>query len=228
MKFNGHLDHDTGVLVEGLLVPLAKPDPVDAAGNPDPRTTAERQGDAVAAVFDLAARTPELPVAAGERAVVTVTVPLSELEDRARTVMLDGYGAMSASQLRRLCCTAKVIPAVLGTAGEVLDLGRAARHASTAQRRALVVRDRGCTGPGCSRGPRWCVPHHIVSWVDGGATDLHNLGLVRERCHRLIHHGGWDMRLRDGVIEWIPPAWLDPAQTPIRNTAHDPPLRHAA
>jgi hypothetical protein len=57
---------------------------------------------------------------------------------------------------------------------------------------------------------------------------LHNLGLCCEKCHRLIHYGGWVMRLRDGIIEWIPPEWLDPTQTPIRNTAHDPPLRHAA
>jgi hypothetical protein len=228
MKFTGEFDHDTGVLAEGLFVPLAKPEPADALGRPDSRTAAERQGDAVAAIFDLAARAPDLPVAAGERAAITVTIGLAELERRAGTALLEGYGAMSVSQLRRLCCEAKVIPAVLGTHGEILDMGRAARHATTAQRRALAVRDGGCTGPGCSRGPKWCVPHHIVSWADGGSTDLGNLGLVCERDHLLLHHGGWAMRLHNGVIHWTPPAWLDPVRTPIRNTAHDPPQHQAA
>jgi hypothetical protein len=228
MKFTGEFDHDTGVLAEGLFVPLAKPDPADALGRRDSRTAAERQGDAVAAIFDLAARAPDLPVAAGERAAITVTIGLDELERRAGTAMLDGYGALSVSQLRRLCCEAKVIPAVLGTHGEVLDMGRAARHATTAQRRALAVRDRGCTGPGCTRGPKWCIPHHILNWADGGNTELRNLGLVCERDHALLHHGGWDMTFHNGVIHWIPPAWLDPARAPIRNTAHDAPKPQAA
>jgi hypothetical protein len=156
-----------------------------------------------------------------------VTISLEELERRAGTAMLGGYGAVSVIQLRRMCCDAKVAPAVLNGEGEVLDLGRAARTASPAQRRALIIRDKGCTGPGCSRGPKWCIPHHMIHWSirndPGGPTDLVNLGLVCERCHHLLHHGGWDMLLRNGKIEWLPPAWLDPERRPIRNTAHDPP-----
>ncbi|MEC3974798.1 HNH endonuclease [Amycolatopsis sp. H20-H5] len=69
--------------------------------------------------------------------------------------------------------------------------------------------------------------HHLAHWSDpggaGGRTDIINLSLVCEGCHRLIHHGEWDMRLRHGIIEWLPPKWLDPERRPIRNTAHDPP-----
>ncbi|MEC3977333.1 HNH endonuclease signature motif containing protein [Amycolatopsis sp. H20-H5] len=229
MKYTGVFDAEFAQFVESLLIPLAKPNPVDEFGNPDPRTLEQRNGDAVAAVFDLAGRAPDLPVKAGERAVVTVTIGLDELERRAGTAMLDGYGAVSASQLRRMCCDARVVPAVLNGAGEVLDLGRAVRTASPAQRRALIIRDRGCTGPGCSRGPKWCIPHHLTYWTNphgpGGPTDIVNLGLTCERCHHLLHHGGWDMRLRNGTIEWLPPAWLDPERRPIRNTAHDPPSK---
>ncbi|MEC3976474.1 HNH endonuclease signature motif containing protein [Amycolatopsis sp. H20-H5] len=227
MKYTGTFDAETGHLAENLLAPLAKPNPVDEFGNPDPRTQEQRNGDAVAAIFDLAARSPDLPVKAGERAVVTVTISLEELERRAGTAMLDGYGAVSVSQLRRICCDTRVVPAVLNGAGEVLDLGRAVRTATPSQRRALALRDNGCTGPGCSRGPKWCIPHHIRFWTDphgpGGPTDLVNLGLTCERCHHLLHHGGWEMRLRNGIIEWLPPTWLDPERRPIRNTAHDPP-----
>src|SRR3954454_192030 len=227
MKYTGTFDAEFAQFVESLLIPLAKPNPVDAFGNPDPRTLEERQGDAIAAIFDLAGRAPDLPTKAGERAAVTVTISLEELERRAGTAMLEGYGAVSVSQLRRMCCDAKVAPAVLSGAGEVLDLGRTARTASPAQRRALYIRDRGCTGPGCSRGPKWTIPHHIRYWTNphgpGGPTDIVNLGLTCERCHHLLHHGGWEMVLRNGIIEWLPPTWLDPERRPIRNTAHDAP-----
>src|SRR4051794_9313717 len=213
MKYTGTFDAEFAQFVESMLIPLAKPNPVDAFGNPDPRSLEERQGDAIAAIFDLAGRSPDLPTKAGERAVVTVTISLEELERRAGTAMLEGYGAVSVSQLRRMCCDAKVAAAVLSGAGEVLDLGRTARTASPAQRRALYIRDKGCTGPGCSRGPKWTIPHHIRYWTDphgpGGPTDIINLGLTCERCHHLLHHGGWEMRLHNGKIEWLPPEWLD-------------------
>uniref|UniRef100_UPI000526C297 DUF222 domain-containing protein n=1 Tax=Amycolatopsis jejuensis TaxID=330084 RepID=UPI000526C297 len=89
--FTGNLDPDTGTLLEQLLVPLAAPDPADPSGTPDPRTTAERHGDAIAAITDLAARTPDLPVKAGERAVATVTVTLTDLQAAAKTVFLDDH-----------------------------------------------------------------------------------------------------------------------------------------
>ena len=44
MKFSGEFDPETGQLAEDLFVPLAKPDPKDEHGSPDPRTAAERQG----------------------------------------------------------------------------------------------------------------------------------------------------------------------------------------
>jgi len=224
MRFSGEFEPEIAALAEALMVPLAKPDAA-VNGVPDQRTVAERQGDAVAEIFELAARAPDLPVKAAERAVVTVTVGLEELQRRAATAFLDG--AMSVEDLRRMCCDARVVPAVLGGQSEVLDLGRAVRTATPAQRRALALRDKGCTFPGCTKGPKWCVPHHIVHWADGGTTDLTNQGLTCGRDHYLAHHGGWEMRLDNGVIVWTPPAWYDPQRRPIRNTAHDPPPRAA-
>lgn len=229
LRFSGEFDSETGHLAEDLFVPLAKPDPKDEHGDPDSRTTAERQGDAVAAIFELAARADDLPLRAGERAVATVTVQLADLRREAGSVLLDNGDTMATSQLRRLLCDAKIYPAVLGGDGQVLDLGRAARTATPAQRRALAIRDKGCTRPGCDRGPKWTTPHHIVFWAtQGGETNLDDLALVCERCHHLIHHGGWDIRLHHGVVWWLPPAWLDPQRKPVRNRAHDPPRHQAA
>jgi hypothetical protein len=229
MKFSGEFDAETGRLAEDLFVPLAKPDPADEHGNPDPRTTAERQGDAVAAIFDLAARADGLPVKAGERAVATVTIAYKDLLRDSGLATLDDGRAVPVSQLRRWLCDAKIYPAVLGGEGQVLDLGRSARTATPAQRRALAIRDRGCTRPGCPRGPKWTTPHHVIFWAtQGGKTNINDLALVCERCHQLIHHGGWDIQIHHGVVYWVPPAWIDPHRRPIRNTAHDPPHQQAA
>lgn len=222
-RFSGNVDHETGTLIEQLLVPLAAPDPATTPGTPDPRTPAERHGDAIAAIVDLAARTPDLPAKAGERAVATVTVSLETLQSAAKMIFTDDESVLPASHLRRILCDAKVYPAVLGTEGQVLDLGRSARTATNAQRRALAIRDRGCTFPGCDRSPKWTTPHHIVHWAHGGATDLDNLASCCERHHRLLHHSGWKIVLRDGAVYWIPPSILDPEQKPLRNTAHNPP-----
>jgi hypothetical protein len=210
MHFTGELDPEAAEQLTGLFQPLAKPGPADADGNADPRTTDQRQGDALADIIDLAARTDDLPTAGGERAVVTVTVSLAELERRAGAALLDSSGWTSISELRRWCCDAKVLPAVLGTQGEVLDLGRASRLATPAQRRALALRDGGCARPGCTRSPRWTHVHHVRHWIDGGPSDLDNMVLVCARHHRELHHTGWTVRIRNGTPEFIPPTWLDP------------------
>ena len=101
---------------------------------------------------------------------------------------------------------------------EILDLGRKTRVVTTAQRRALVLRDGGCAFPGCDRPPEWCDAHHIIHWLDRGPTDLDNLVLLCRRHHRLIHRpdgfgiareptGPIVFRRPDGtVIETTPPA----------------------
>ncbi len=70
-----------------------------------------------------------------------------------------------------------------------LDLGRSARYANRAQRRALAVRDGGCAFPGCDRPHRACDAHHLVWWEHGGRTDLDNLVLLCRFHHVLVHAG---------------------------------------
>ncbi len=55
---------------------------------------------------------------------------------------------ISPALARKLACDCDLIPAVLGTDGAVLDLGRTHRLFTGATRRALVLRDRGCAFPG--------------------------------------------------------------------------------
>ena len=46
--------------------------------------------------------------------------------------------------MRRIACDAALIPAVLGTGGEVLDWGRERRLFTPAQIKRLWLRDAGC------------------------------------------------------------------------------------
>jgi hypothetical protein len=112
-----------------------------------------------------------------------------------RGAALGSYTPITPATARRLACDAVLIPAVLGTAGEPLDLGRAARLVSPALRRALVLRDGGCRFPGCDRPPQWTDAHHIVAWMHGGPTDLANMILVCRHHHTLLHEGGWTIDL---------------------------------
>ncbi|MGH7556337.1 MAG: DUF222 domain-containing protein [Gemmatimonadota bacterium] len=130
---------------------------------------------------------------------------------------------LTPAQIRRIACDAKIIPALLGTRSEPLDMGRAVRTATPAQRRALAIRDGGCAYPGCTRKLKWTTAHHIIAWADGGTTDLSNMVLLCDRCHRRIHHPGWTITIHNGHAWFTPPAWIDPTRKPIRNTAHDPP-----
>jgi hypothetical protein len=112
---------------------------------------------------------------------------------------------------------------VLGANSEPLDLGRSSYTVSTAQRRALIVRDGGCAFPGCDRPHRWCAAHHITHWADGGPTNLTNVVLLCGRHHRLVHHSDWDCAIVDGHAEFYPPTYVDPLRRPRRNTMHPRP-----
>jgi uncharacterized protein DUF222/HNH endonuclease len=228
IHFSGELDPETAALLTGIIEPLAKPRPIDEFGREDTRGLDERQGDALAELIHLATRAPDLPTAATERALITVTITLEELERRAGTAFIEGIGYTSVAHLRRLCCEAKVIPAVLGTRGEILDLGQAKRTASVGQLHALAIRDRGCARPGCRRKPRHCQAHHVQEWVNNGDTDIGNLILLCLFHHLEVHHAGWSIRMVNGIPEFIPPKWLDQEQKPIRNATHDRPHEHAA
>jgi hypothetical protein len=134
------------------------------------------------------------------------------------TATLETGETVCASTVRRLACDADLIPMVLGSHGEILDVGRLNRLVTTAIWIALVVRDRHCTFPGCRRPPIACDAHHITHWIDGGNTGLSNLALLCRTHHTMIHNSPWQIRLNpiDKRPEFIPPQSLDFAQRPIR------------
>ena len=82
---------------------------------------------------------------------------------------------------------AAVIPMVLGSKGEPLDVGRSRRLVTGGLRAALWQRDQGCSFPGCSIPPQWTDAHHVVYWWVGGRTSLLNTALLCRRHHTHVH-----------------------------------------
>lgn len=127
---------------------------------------------------------------------------------------LDGV-AVSAALAREACCEGS-LRRVVTSASVPIDVGRARRFATPAQRAALEVRDRGCVFSGCGRAARHCIAHHLVPWDQGGVTDLDNLALLCRHHHRLVHRrwsiertpaGPWITRSPFGIEVGDEPLW---------------------
>jgi hypothetical protein len=220
-ELHGRFDDETGTRASAVLDALAQRRSTDEG--PDLRSPMERYGDAFSDAMDLAANSPELPMQAGERAHVMVAISLEDLKTGIGTALLGDTGTISAAEARLHACDCMVIPAVLGSHSEPLDVGRLRRLVPPGIRRALYLRDRGCAFPGCHRPPRHCQGHHIRHWSEGGPTELGNLVLMCAHHHRLLHRSGWQVRIAaDGLPEFLPPMWLDRRRKPRRNNLHQP------
>ena len=119
----------------------------------------------------------------------------------------DDPGDEDGGLAARLRTAMALLPPTLGGAlSQPLEVGRASRVITSAQRQALAVRDRGCVFPECARPIAWCEGHHLVSWQDGGPTHLANLALLCRAHHRTVHEGGWQLtRGPDGRFIATPP-----------------------
>ncbi|MGI9001692.1 MAG: DUF222 domain-containing protein [Pseudonocardia sp.] len=191
---------------------------VDAHAKPctaeDDRPTAQRQAEALADACGYVLDHGDLPQSGGRRPHLNVIIPLEDLENRARSAMLDFGGTLTPESLRMLACDAGVVPIVMNGQGQPLDVGRLTRVIPEGLRRAVAARDGGCAR--CGRPPSWCEVHHILPWENGGETTIENCVMLCKVCHRLIHHSDWQVRLRNGLPEFIPPRWIDPEQRPRR------------
>ncbi|MFT4468949.1 DUF222 domain-containing protein [Arthrobacter sulfonylureivorans] len=175
----------------------------------------------------IALNTGRLPDSGGHRTQVMVTAGYEQLAG-----LLTGggnavfNGPVSAKTVRRMACDAEIIPAILGTKGEVLDLGRSQRFFNRAIRRALLIRDKGCAFPGCTMPAFWTEAHHIVPWWAGGRTEVNNGVCLCGLHHDLIEQGNWNITVRDGIPWFTPPDYIDPDRQPLRNAywqTHIPP-----
>ncbi|QYJ04373.1 HNH endonuclease [Nocardioides panacisoli] len=133
-----------------------------------------------------------LPHHGGDATAVMVTVGIDQLRSGLATAgLIDGdFDAgpnLTADQARRLACTARIIPVVLGGDAEILDQGRSRRLFTAAQRRAMRLRDRTCRAEGCEVPATWTEAHHLDPWSSGGRTDLADGVLLCSHHHHRAH-----------------------------------------
>lgn len=133
-----------------------------------------------------------LPIHGGLSTTVMVTIPLADLRKDLAAASVAGSSEgelrISAGQARRLACNAMIIPAVLGGKSEILDLGRAKRLFTPAQRKAMALRDKQCRADGCTMPAAWCEAHHFASpWSHKGLTNLKDGKLLCPWHHRRAH-----------------------------------------
>ena len=164
-----------------------------------------------------------MPRQGGLPATLLLRSTLSDLEARTGLVSTAHGGLIHIREVLRHATKLKIIDVITDDDGNPLFLGRARRLASTAQRYALVVRDRGCVIPGCTVQPDRCEAHHLTDFARGGRTDIDNLTLLCPYHHD--HIDGWILRLHKGRIWATSPPDLDADPTPRTNDYfHDPPL----
>ena len=102
--------------------------------------------------------------------------------------------------IRRLCCDSGMVVVTQDKKGNPLNVSRKHRVVQPPLKRALLARDKCCRFPGCTH-ERWLDAHHVMHWADGGETSLDNTVLLCSRHHRLLHEGGF--RIKMGVEgEW--------------------------
>lgn len=216
LGLEGWLDAEHGTTVRSLIEQLATRRPT-TDGIPDSRTVPQRHADALIELCDRARANDEFPTTGGEPPHLTVTIDWDALRTGLGTAVLDYGQLISAGDARRIACDCKLIPVVLGSHSEPLDVGRAMRTVPLGIRRALIARDRGCSFPGCGRPPRICEAHHAQHWIDGGETSVHNCCLLCEMHHQQVHLQGWDITIHGGRVQFRPPAIIDPHRRPLTN-----------
>ncbi len=144
------------------------------------------------------------------------------LEGRKPFPQLYDYDAMELdwAQLRMTACDASVIPMVLNSKGEPLDVGRSQRSFPTSIRRAVIVRDGGCAYPGCNMPHMYSEVHHIKHWQDGGSTSLENAVMLCRFHHLVIHQSEVLVRLNDDQFPEFLLNPTTPEATWVRNYVH--------
>jgi hypothetical protein len=189
-------------------------------------TPAMRRADGLIAMVQAHSRRQVAPRNGGDRPRIVITLSHDKLTKHCTDAGLGAHlvrdgQPVAASVVRRLLCDADLLPVVLGSHSEPLDVGRTVRLVTPAIRAALELRDGGCIFPGCDAPPGGCEAHHVVPWWAGGVTALRNLVLVCPHHHGILEPSRgpnadrWKILFRsDGIPTVVPPRRVDPRQRP--------------
>ena len=240
--FKGNMTPEAWAIYEAILAKWAAPGmcnpddehpcvsgtPTQAQIDNDHRSLAQRQHDALVAVGRSVLESGELGQHNGLPTSIIIRTTLQDLESRAGVGVSGGGTVIPIADVIRLAAHSNLYLAVFDKAtGSALDLFRARRVASPAQRIMLIARDGGCTKPGCTVPAYGSQVHHAArDWAEDGQTNVDELGLACGPDNRMVGPGGWETRINaDNDVEWIPPPDLDTGQARV-NDYHRPERLH--
>ena len=109
-------------------------------------------------------------------------------------------GPQTRARIEAVLCDARISRLLLDSTGQAQTLETLSGGVTTAMRRLLAARDRGCTNRRCTVPPAFCDAHHLVRSADGGPATPDNLVLLCRHDHVLWHKG--KLSLRDLRIPW--------------------------
>ncbi len=214
IEFRGYLAGPNAELLQTLIFAGAKPH-LTPDGARDHRSSGKRRADALTAILHSAASTGTAAPAHGDiKPHITVTIALENLKASTGVGTAASGTTLSAATIRRLACDAGIIPVVLGSNSEPLDVGTEHRYVTRPIRQALNTRDKGCVI--CAAPPTICEAHHIVHWSNGGPTTITNLALLCKAHHIEVHQGHRTLTFHNGHPQATTPAWATPDPPPTR------------
>ncbi|WP_319451253.1 MULTISPECIES: HNH endonuclease signature motif containing protein, partial [unclassified Mycobacterium] len=173
--------------------PCTSGTPSQAQIDADHRSLAQRQHDALVAVGRIALMSGELGQLNGLPVSIIIRTTLQDLESRAGVGVTGGGTVMPIRDVIRLAAHANHYLAVFDRAtGSAMNLYRARRVASPAQRIMLIAREGGCTKPGCTVGGYGAQVHHArQDWIEGGHTNVDDMTLACGVDNRMVGPDGW-------------------------------------
>ncbi|MFD0812889.1 DUF222 domain-containing protein [Amycolatopsis umgeniensis] len=133
-------------------------------------------------------------------------------------VKMAGHGYIPAGLGRQIATGANTVLRRIITdplSGQVQDLGRTRYRPDAATAEFVLVRDRECRRPGCTRAAHSCELDHSIPWQFQGETNVADLVTYCTRDHRLKDEPGWIYRLDpDGGLTVTTPAGRTHTSTP--------------
>ena len=167
------------------------------------RTHEQRNADALVALItqsskssgspsdDILEDSSECSEIAPQATTLIVSVDYDTLSGQLKNAGLIDGTPIDIDDLRRIACDASIVPAIFAADGQPLYMGRKQRAVTSAQKLALVARDKQCIG--CGMRASGCDAHHIIWWDDDGPTDITNLVLLCPKCHKKVHKQGYQV-----------------------------------
>jgi hypothetical protein len=239
-EFTATLTPQTRAVWEVLLAKFAAPgmcNPADeqpcVSGTPsqaqidgDTRTLAQRQHDALYFIGRRAMGKGDLGNLNGLPTSILIRTSLQDLMTMTGTASTGGGAVMPIKDVVRMAAennATNYLGVFDDATGKVLDFFRARRTASTAQRLAIILRDGGCTKPGCPVPAYGSQVHHTVTdWCDGGNTNVNEMSLACGSDNRMVGPDAWTTLMNENHdTEWHPPPKLDTGQNRV-NHYHQP------